>query len=282
MEWEPWVKWAIRGVSVLLVLLVVSCSVGTIQTGNVGVRTTMGSVSADEVTPGVYFKVPLFQSVHEHVAKETAVQLDDLHPKAKDNLSLRDLDVSIYYRVTAASIAELMVKYKGQAAVEGSLIFPAFYLIASVGRGAVYDQVAQVDSLVLHTKRDQIERGVQEALQREMDASDKGAFTITRVVVRSVVTDPSIEESIRNAVQAHKQLEQIEIQNEIAKKQADIRVTEAKGVAEANRIINHTLTREYLQHETNQVLEKFALKGGTSTVILPANMQVAPLINVGK
>lgn len=279
MEREPWVKWAIRGTTALLVLLVVSCSVGTIQTGNVGVRTTMGTVSSDEVLPGVYFRVPIFQSIDEYVAKETVVALDDLKPKAKDNLSLRDLDVSIYYRVAAASIAELMIKYKGQAATGDHVWYPAFHLIASVGRGAIYDQVAQVDSLVLHTKRDQIERGVQEALQREMDASDKGVFTITRVVVRSVVTDPAIEESIRNAVQAHKQLEQIEIQNEIAKKQADIRITEARGIAEANRIINNTLTREYLQHETNIVLEKLA-KQGTHTVIVPANMQVAPIINL--
>ena len=37
--------------------------------------------------------------------------------------------------------------------------------------------------------------------------------------------------------------------------------------------------RRYLQHETNLVLEKLA-KNGTHTVVVPANMQVAPLINV--
>ena len=35
---------------------------------------------------------------------------------------------------------------------------------------------------------------------------------------------------------------------------------------------------EYLQHESNLVLQKFAEKGGSNTVILPANMQTAPLL----
>ena len=52
------------------------------------------------------------------------------------------------------------------------------------------------------------------------------------------------------------------------------------GIARANAIINSSLTREYLQHESNLVLQKFAEKGGASTLILPANMQAAPLIQV--
>ena len=52
-------------------------------------------------------------------------------------------------------------------------------------------------------------------------------------------------------------------------------------IAKANQIINQSLTREYLQHESNLVLQKFAEKGGASTVVIPANMQTAPLINIG-
>ena len=53
-------------------------------------------------------------------------------------------------------------------------------------------------------------------------------------------------------------------------------------IAKANQIINQSLTREYLQHESNLALHKFAEKGGTTTVVVPANMQTAPLINIGK
>lgn len=129
----------------------------------------------------------------------------------------------------------------------------------------------------MHTQRTSIEEQVKLKLQEEVDSRDKGIFEITRVVVRAVTTDPSIEESIRNAVAAQKQLEQINIQNEIAKKQADIEITKARGIAEANRIINGTLTREYLQHEANMVLEKLS-KAGTHTVVMQTG--ATPIINI--
>jgi regulator of protease activity HflC (stomatin/prohibitin superfamily) len=275
-------KTIVFGILVALVVTLASCSVGTIQTGNVGVKTTLGTIDKNEVTPGLYFMFPLIQRIDQYSAKETSVELENLTPKAKDNLSLKDLDISVYYKIADGHVADLAIKYTGQTAYDKGLYFPAHNLIASLARGAAYDQVAKHDSLVIHTKRDQIEAGMKAALQAELEAADKGVFSITRVVVRSVVTDPSIEQSIRNAVAAQKQLEQIEIQNQIAVKQAEIKVTEAKGIAEANRIINSTLTREYLQHEANQVLAEFAKNGKTSTVVVPANMQVAPLINLNK
>lgn len=55
----------------------------------------------------------------------------------------------------------------------------------------------------------------------------------------------------------------------------------AEGIAKANQIINQSLTREYLQHESNLALQKFAEKGGTSTGVIPANMQTAPRISIG-
>ena len=277
---ETSIKWGIRAGLVLLLVMMVSCSVGTIQTGNVGVRTTIGTVSADEVLPGLYFKIPFLQHVDEYTAKETSANLENLTPKAKDNLSLKDLDVSVFYKVADQAVADLAIKYSGQSSRnDAGLWFPAFNLVSSLSRGSIYDQVARLDSLVMHTNREQIESGVRDALQKELNAADKGVFTITRVVVRSVVTDPSIEASIRAAVAAQKELEQIVIRNQIAVKKAEIKVAEARGVAEANRIINSTLTREYLQHELNGVLEEFAKKGGSS-VIIPANMQTAPLINI--
>lgn len=273
-----------KSVAVIAVIVCVaafaSCSVGTIQTGNVGVKTTLGTVATNEVTPGLYFIVPLIQSIDHYTAKETAVDLENLTPKAKDNLSLKDLDISVFYKVSDSHVADLSIKYRGQSTYDKGIYHPAHNLVASLARGAAYDQVAKLDSLVIHTKRDQIESGIKSALQAELEAADKGVFTITRVVVRSVVTDPSIEQSIRNAVAAQKQLEQIEIQNQIALKQAEIKVTEARGIAEANRVINSTLTREYLQHETNQVLAEFAKNGKSNTVVIPANMQAAPLINI--
>jgi hypothetical protein len=89
---------------------------------------------------------------------------------------------------------------------------------------------------------------------------------------RSVLTDPSIEESIREAVANQKRLEAKQIMVEIERKNAEIEAIRAQGIANANDIINKTLTSEHLQHELNLTLQKFA-ETGANTIVVPANMQ---------
>ena len=261
-------------------LLLGWCSVGTVETGNVGVRMTLGNVSMDEVTPGIYFRVPVLQSVQTFVAKETSVDLNDLKPKAKDNLSLQDLDVSVFFKVADSAVAELYVRYAGQHAFHEGRWYPAYNLVSTLARNAAFEAAAKHDSLILHTKRDDVAADMHATLQGELDKANKGVFNVTRVVIRALSTDRSIEQSIQAAVAAQKQLEQADIQIRIANKNAEAEIAKAHGIAKANAIINSSLTREYLQHESNLVLQKFAEKGGASTLILPANMQAAPLIQV--
>ena len=59
---------------------------------------------------------------------------------------------------------------------------------------------------------------------------------------------------------------------EIERKNAEIEAIRAEGIANANNIINKTLTSEYLQHELNLTLQKFA-ETGANTIVVPANMQ---------
>lgn len=258
-------------------------SAGTIQTGNVGIRTTLGVISRQEIEPGIYFKWPLISSVQEFSAKDIVIDLSDLTPKAKDNLSLRDMDVSIYYRANQSRIAELSAKYASQSLrhLDGYYM-PAHELIWRVARNVCYEEIARLDSLVIHTLRDQLGMAIAKKMQAELDRTDNGVFVVSRVVIRSVQTDPSIEQSIQQAVANQKKLEAMQVQTEIAKKEADIKVTEAHGIAEANRIISGSLTREYLQHEANQALLKFAEKGNSNTIVVPSGMTVTPLINTGK
>lgn len=274
----------VAGIAVIGLLLLGITSCGTVESGNVGIRTTLGKVAPDEVEPGIYLGVPGVSRVQEFSAKEIALDLNDLTPKARDNLSLRDLDVTIYYRVAAGAIADLFIKYAGQhTRDEGSRVYlPAYAMLTRLSRNAIYEQISHVDSLVMHTQRDELAAAVRKSLQAELDANDKGVITVTRVVVRSLTTDAAIEKAIQESVAAQKQLETTKQRVAIAEAEAQVEIKKAEGIAKANAIINQSLTREYLQHESNLALMKFAEKGGTTTVVLPANMQTAPLIHLGK
>jgi hypothetical protein len=139
----------------IVAVIILGGSLGTIRTGNVGVRTTLGIMSPKEITPGVYMKWPLISRVDEFSAKEIAIDLTDLTPKAKDNLSLRDMDISVYYRAEAQAVAELGAKYAGQSVEsDEGFYMPAYNLIFRIARNTAYEEVAKVDSLVMHTRRD--------------------------------------------------------------------------------------------------------------------------------
>lgn len=266
----------------LIGLLVLWSLVGVIETGNVGIRTTLGKVSQEEIGPGLYLAFPGISRVEQFSAKEIAIELNDMTPKAKDNLSLRDMDVTVYYHVAPEKVAEIITKYASQSARMEHEGFwrPAYNLVYSISRNVVYEEVATIDSLVVHTRRDDLAASIQKNLQTELDKNDPGVMRISRVILRSITTDPAIEESIRLAVANQKKLEAMKVQVDIAQKEAEVKVTEAKGIAESNHIINQSLTREYLQHEANLALLKFAEKGNTNTVVVPASMNVAPLIGI--
>ena len=257
----------------VIIGVIVFMSAYTVETGNVAVERTLGKVNHEEQVQGLNFKMPFMTSRQEFSAKEIAIDINDLTPKAADNLSLKDLDVSIFYRVPQDSVSELYVKY-AQASGRGTdgIYLPAYGLVVREARSTIYEQVAKIDSLQLHKQRESLQTDVLEELQSRLERSDPGDIVITRVVVRALNTDPSIEAAIRDAVEAEKRLEAKEVQVEIAKKDAEIEIERAKGIAEANAIINESLTAAYLQHEVNIALQRFADNEG-SVVVIPANMQ---------
>lgn len=266
---------------ILLVVVagvVLSTMAYTVQSGNVAVERTLGKVNHTEQLQGLNFKAPILTTKQEFSAKEIAIDIDDLKPKAADNLSLRDLNVSVYYRVPPERISDLYVKYAASSMRGADGVWlPAFGLVVREARAAIYEKVSEIDSLQLHKQRELLQNAVLQELQGRLEQSDSGDIFITRVVVRALNTDPSIEAAIREAVEAEKRLEAKQVQVEIAKKDAEIEIERAKGIAEANSIINKSLTAEYLQHEINKALHEFAENDG-SVVVIPANMQGFDLI----
>ncbi|MEL0083884.1 MAG: SPFH domain-containing protein [Gammaproteobacteria bacterium] len=259
---------------IVLVLVgsILSGSWYVVDTGHVAVEKTMGTVDLNEQGAGLNWKIPLLTRAYEFSAKEIVLDFNDLTPKARDNLRLKDLDISVYYRVNPEAIAELMVKYAAASGNSNEALLPAYGVVYREGRDVIYQQVTQIDSLELHRNRDQLRDGIADNLQLKLDSKDPGVFTITRVAVRALNTDPTIEAAIQRAVQAQKNREAKKVEVEIAQRDAEIEIERARGIAEANAIINSSLTPQYLQHELNEALKMFAENDG-SVVVIPANTQ---------
>ncbi len=226
---------------------------GRIETGNVGLRTDFNGVVSSKVE-GVGIYTAITSHVDQYTIKEIPINLENMTPKTAGGLLLKELDMTLYYKVKSPqAVLDLALKRTGQAADSThGFYYPAFHFVRSITQSEVADAVSKHDSMTIHTERDALENEVKKKVQLSLDSSDPGAFEVTRVVVRQLLTDPTIEQSIRNVVAKEKEYEA-----------AQLNVKIAKSNAEATQQTALTLTPAYLQHEYNMVLQKFAEKGGT-------------------
>lgn len=261
-----------------------------IDTGNIGIEKTMGQVKSDELPPGAYFT--LFKTVMEINGKENVISLNDLKPKAKENLTMQDFDLDIYFQVNHAAAADLLVKYAGdlteakvgegdEAAGDGSYIVGR-NLVMRHAREAVYQAAAKQPFADMQNKRAELAADIEAALQQELDSKAvKGAFLITNVVIRNITSDANLEASIRQAAQVEFQTRQREAQIKLAAAEAERRRIEAEGEARANTIISNSLTPQLVQIKLAEMSRDAAVSVAAkpgNTVLLGGN--ATPLVNV--
>lgn len=272
--------------ALLLCLVALTTACTQIDTGNVGVERTLGKVGTEALPPGVYMTV--FKSVDEFTAKEVTFALENLTPKSRDNLTMKDVDIDVYFKTTPTAIPGLFVKYQGdvvrhsQVVKDGtSDLVVAYNRVLREARESVYKSIAGMDATTMHTKRVELSETVRKTLQDELDSTDKGAFTVTAVNVRNLLTDPAIEAAIRLRAETDQAIERKRKEVELAKAEAERLVVEAKGQAEANEIISRSLTpsleRIKLAELQRDAAIALASKPG-NTVLLGGG--AAPLVSV--
>lgn len=215
---------------ILLSFTLIAC--GSIEEENVGVRTTFTKKILDEeLQQGFY--TAWTSNVREYTGKEIKIDLKDMTPKAGDNLSLTDFDADIYYKVDRARIAEMRKKYTDADAYSNDLWFSGWRLVRSQARSTIYDTVQEYDSLVVHKNRPQISSKIKQVLQDKLDADDPNYFKVTRVIIRNVVTDPSIEDNIKMVIAEQKRLEAKEVELKTVRKQKAINLELSESLTPA-------------------------------------------------
>lgn len=249
-------------------MLLTGC-MGTIETGNVGVRKMYGKIDQTEVGDGVY--TDFVSQVDEYTAKETFVVLQNLTPKAKDKLLMKDLDVTVYYRMRADKIADfassragMSVKFQGE-----DYYRPGYALIENLAKGTISDEVSKFDSLTLHQNRTDLEAAIKHSLQAGLNESDPGFFEVTRVNINTLLTDPTVEDSIRKNLQMTNE-------TDTAKKAVQKKEFEADALKKTSA----ALTPELLQYEYIKAIAACATSQHCTLIV--GGDKATPLINVPK
>ncbi|MDH3686262.1 MAG: SPFH domain-containing protein [Myxococcales bacterium] len=104
-------------------------------------------------------------------------------------------------------------------------------------------------------------------------------FRVRSLVVGNIDYPAVVADAVEKKLASRQLLEEKATQKEIAMRDAEIRVEEAKGIAEAQRIINETLTANYLQHEAIGAQLEMASSPNHTTVYIPVGNNGLPLVH---
>lgn len=257
-----------------------------IDTGNVGVERTLGKVGSEAMPPGVYFT--LFKTVDEFTSKEVLFQLDNMTPKSRDNLTMQDMDIDVIYKVDGSRVPALYSKYQGDIVKHGQVVkegtgdlIISHSRVVREAREAVYKAVASFDATTMHTRRTEITESIRKTIQSELDAADKGAFTITSVNVRNLVVDKALEDAIRQKAATDQRIEQAQRELALTKAEAEKLIAKAEGEARANRILAESITAPLIRMREIEAQRDaaIAIAGKAGNTVLLGSI-ATPLIQV--
>lgn len=267
--------------TLLAVAIIAMTGCSQIDTGNVGISSVMGQVKPEVLGPGVYETI--FKKVVEVTAKEVPIEVSNLTPKAKDNVTLTDVDLTVYYRIDPSKAAAIYTRYSGDLtpiANTGGDVALAVGLVGRMAREATYNAFAKHIASDAHNQRTSIAADIREMTQKEIDAdAGKGWIQITNVIVRNIVTDPKLEDSIKASAAVEFQIRQKKQEITLAQSEAERQRVSAEGEARANEIISRSLSNQLIELRRIEAMARFA-GTGTHTVLVPQG--TTPLININK
>lgn len=244
---------------------------GMMEQGNVGVRTQFGKIDATVVGSGFYTDV--ISDVAVYTAKETTIDLEKMTPQAADKMTVQDFEATVFYQANADALPLFQSKFAGQSAKlsEDHFIRPGYIMLTGMARSAVMGEVSKFNADQLNLNRDALEKGIRADLQSKVDAKIPGVFTITGVVIRNILNDQQVQNSIRNNVTAKNDLET-----------ATTLVQKRKQDALANEALTTSFTPAFLQHEYNQALIACAENQKGACTLIVDGSSSGKMLNVGK
>ncbi len=185
---------------------------------------------------------------------------------ANDDLNIR-FDFHAVISIETGSVKTVIEQFGGENWYQR--------FVRETFRTYVRDIVQKYDSGELKTNREKIALEVTVRLQKYLSATP---FNLANVVVGNINYPAIVANAVEKKLAAQQLLSEKETQKEIARKDAEIRVEEAKGIAQAQKIINATLTPNYLQHEAINAQMKMAESPNHTTVYIPVGNNGVPLV----
>ncbi len=262
-------------IGIAAIALILTQAVEIIDAGEVGVKLRLGKVSKEELYPGIHIVVPGIERV---VVFSTRVEKIDMTYKNRNPITALSveglparLDVTVLYRIIPEKADEIYKNYGVNFADK---------VIVPIVRETVRNVVAQYRIEDLYsTKRGKLQKRIYDEVKERLK---KANIQVVDVLLRNVNLPKKVVEKIEEKLRAKEEAEKMKYVIEKERLEAERKITEARGIAESNRIISNSLSAKYLQWYYLQTLKELATSPNNTFIITPYDNKLIPMLNLQK
>ncbi|MFN6143116.1 MAG: prohibitin family protein [Pseudanabaena sp.] len=233
-----------------------------IPAGSVGVEDFQGKVSDRTLPAGLHVINP-FADVVQFSTRLRDIK-EEIGATSKEGLAI-GIDVSIQYHIDPAKAASV---YQNIGLEEREIIVSRF---RSISREIVSGYPAEA---IYATKREEVSLKLAEKMRSQMAPL---GFVVDEALLRNVKVPETLQAAIQQRLKAEQENLQMKYVLEKEAQEAERKRIEAKGHADAQKILAEGLTPAVLQLRAIEATENLA-KSTNSKVIVLGNGQGTPLI----
>ena len=250
---------------IIFALWLFFASIVIVDAGETGVYSLFGKVKDGELHSGFHLVIPLAKVTKMSIRTEEYTMsitkgegkkysADAITALTKEGLSV-DLDMTVLYHLGEGKASDIYKKVG--LTYDEKIIRPSI-------RTAIRDIIAQYEAKDIYSeKRQEAADQIQEKLAQ--DIGERGII-IEEVLLRNVVLPANLANAIQEKLQAEQEAEKYDFILEREKKEKQRKVIEAEGQRDAQKIINESLTQNYLYY-----LYIKDLKEREGTIYVPTN-----------
>ncbi|ACO03526.1 MAG TPA: prohibitin family protein [Persephonella sp.] len=254
----------------LILLFLLANPFVIIPSGYVGVKLTLGKADKEELHPGLNIVIPIVQKVVKMSVRTHSYDLrgaNSINSLSKDGLTI-NTELTVLYKIMSDKAAEIYIEYGLE--YEDKIIKPVI-------RSAVRDVIAKLDSSQVYQERDVIQKKLMEKVSKELE---KRYILLDEILIRDIKLPKRVVEAIEQKRRAYEEAEKMKFLVEKEKLEAERKRVEAKGIADANKIIAGSLTKEYLQWKFIENIKSYAEGDNNTVILIPYDTEMTPIINL--
>ncbi len=214
----------------------------TIPSGYCGVLTTFGAASQNVLAPGLHFKLPVAQGI---VKMNVQVQKNQLTEHAA-SLDLQDVETTVAtnWNINNSDASWIYQQIGMEDVLNDRIIQP-------VVSNAIKAVVAHYNAEELVEKRDQVREQIEDLIRKNLKPYHVNV-DVDGVSITNFEFSPDYENAIEQKQVAQQRAQQAEYELQQAKVEAEREVAQAQGQAEAQKLLQQTLTPQLIQQQAIQ------------------------------